>query len=392
MEVRLRIRFTRPALITTVLIFSKGEELVSSGFVALIIYLFIDLNIGIYRTFKKRQGLYYWSMLLGTLGCAIDTTAVILKYFLPNQKNLWPLYLLLILGGWTIYAPAQLLVLYSRLHLVNRDPRLQRCALIMVTVVPALLIIPSWVFDWPAWDPNSNLSALYSPREAIMDRVSQIGYTFAETVLSGIYIWRLTDLLRHKSTVRQRRVMMDLIYANIIAVLLDVLTVCLVFLNKGGVSHPVQTFSYLLKLKLEFLVLNQLMAVAARGLRRGTYAEIRYHYPSFPDRNKSSDSRFWPSKWSLGTSKSNDDDPEIMVLSPSLPKAHGSPNDFNPRYRHDTTRGSVSPMKANFVTSNFRRVGARLEDVDDDDIGVHMWERQHGSGVEVPWFRGDSQA
>ncbi len=372
--------------------FSKGEELVASGFVALIIYLLIDINIGICRTFKKRQGLYYWSMLLGTLGCAIDTIAVILKYFLPNKENLWPVYLLLILGGWTIYAPAQLLVLYSRLHLVNQDPKLQRCALVMVTVVPALLIIPSWVLDWQAWDPNGNLSALYSPREAIMDRVSQIGYTFAETVLSGIYIWRLTELLSLKSTVRQRRVMMDLIYANVIAICLDVLTVCLVFLNKGGVSHPVQTFSYLLKLKLEFLVLNQLMAVAARGLRRGTYAEKRYHYPSFSERNKSTDTRFWSSKWGLGTTKADDDGAEIMILSPALPKAHGSPNDFNLRHDSGTTHGGASPMKTSFATSNVRRVGARLEDVDDDDIGVHMWERHHESGVEVPWFRADGHA
>lgn len=366
--------------------------MVSGGFVALIIYLFVDINIGIYRTFKKRQGLYYWSMLLGTLGCAIDTTAVILKYFIPNKDNLWPLYLLLILGGWTIYAPAQLLVLYSRLHLVNRDPRLQRCALIMVTVVPALLIIPSWVFDWPAWDPNGNLSALYSPREAIMDRVSQIGYTFAETILSGIYIWRVTEILSHKSSVRQRRVMMDLIYANVIAVLLDVVTVCLVFLNKGGVSHPVQTFSYLLKLKLEFLVLNQLMAVAARSSRRGTFAEKRYHYPSVSDRSKSSDSRFWPSRWGLGTAKADGDSTDTVMLSPPLPKVHGSPKDFNLRQGSDTTLGSPIPMKANCGTSNGWRVGAKLEDVDDDDIGVHMWERHHQSGMDVPWFKGDCQA
>ena len=365
--------------------------MVSGGFVALIIYLIVDINIGIYRTFKKRQGLYYWSMLLGTLGCGIDTTAVILKYFLPNKQNLWPLYLLLILGGWTIYAPAQLLVLYSRLHLVNRDPRLQKCALIMVTVVPALLIIPTWVFDWPAWDPNGNLSALYSPREAIMDRVSQIGYTFVETILSGIYIWRVADILNHKTSVRQRRVMLDLIYANVIAVLLDVLTVCLVFLNKGGVSHPVQTFSYLLKLKLEFLVLNQLMAVAARSLRRGTFAEKRYHYPSVSDRSKSSDSRFWTARWGLGIAKAEEDDAETIMLSPPLPKVHGSSKDFNLRRGSETTHESLLPMKPNCATSNGWRVGARLEDVDDDDIGVHMWERHHTSGVEMPWFRKDGQ-
>lgn len=62
--------------------------------------------------------------------------------------------------------------------------------------------------------------------------------------------------------------MTNLIYVNIIAVRLDVLIMVLEFLNQTGISHSVQTFSYILKLKLEFMVLNQFVAVAAQGFRK----------------------------------------------------------------------------------------------------------------------------
>ncbi len=72
--------------------------------------------------------------------------------------------------------------------------------------------------------------------------------------------------------------MLDLIYVNVIIVLFDLLVVILLYLNRVGISHPIQTFSYALKLKLEFVVLNQLMAVAARGLQRESFEERRYHH------------------------------------------------------------------------------------------------------------------
>ena len=74
--------------------------------------------------------------------------------------------------------------------------------------------------------------------------------------------------------------MLDLIYVNVIIVLFDILVVILLYLNQVGISHPIQTFGYALKLKLEFVVLNQLMAVAARGLQREYPEERRYHHSS----------------------------------------------------------------------------------------------------------------
>ena len=70
--------------------------------------------------------------------------------------------------------------------------------------------------------------------------------------------------------------MLDLMYMNILIVAFDILNNVLVYVNRVSTSHPIQLFSYTLKLRLEFIVLIQLMAVAARGYRRQPYEETRY--------------------------------------------------------------------------------------------------------------------
>ena len=89
--------------------------------------------------------------------------------------------------------------------------------------------------------------------------------------------------------------MTDIIYVNIIILALDLLVVILLYLNQTGLSHPIQTFSYALKLKLEFVVLNQLMAVAVRGVRRTNFEERRYLNTNTTD-GFSAECRAWDNK------------------------------------------------------------------------------------------------
>ena len=149
------------------------------------------------------------------------------------------------------------------------------------------------------------------------------GYTLVELILSGIYVWSLLGLLKLKSSIRQRRVMLDLIWVNVIIVLFDILVVILLYLNRVGISHPIQTFSYALKLKLEFVVLNQLMAVAARGLQRESFEERRYHHSSSHDAF-SAECRQWnekrpsdPQQKQPERSDSDHDAPQISSLADS---------------------------------------------------------------------------
>ena len=147
-----------------------GEEQAAAAFVGMAILVVVDINVGMWRVFKKRQGLYYWAMKLGTIACLVDAIGVILKYMVPNSGRIWGLYTAMLLGGWSIYAPAQLLVLYSRLHLINDSPKTQHWVYIMIVSTAFWLIIPTWVVVWPAYDTDPKISSLWSPRDAIVER------------------------------------------------------------------------------------------------------------------------------------------------------------------------------------------------------------------------------
>jgi hypothetical protein len=183
--------------------------------------------------------------------------------------------------------------------------------------------------------------------------------------------------------------MADLLYVNVIAICLDVLTVVLVFFNEGGISHPVQDFSYLLKLKLEFIVLNQLMAVAARGIKSENFAERRYHHPSTQSQSTSPTTARKSSKESLSqditTANSHDSATEIKFSPPTLPKIQGTSHGLASQGYRDTAKGRKWPMKAKFKKHN------DIEEDEEEEIGLHMWEARGKMVLEVPWFREESR-
>ncbi|KAL8890112.1 MAG: hypothetical protein Q9215_002687 [Flavoplaca cf. flavocitrina] len=111
-------------------------------------------------------------------------------------------------------------------------------------------------------------------------RSTRLGFPLAKRIISGIYIHALWRLLGWKPTVRQRCVFLDLIYVNVITILFKILSTLLVYLNQTGTSHSIQVFSYSLKSRLKFIVVNQQMAIAAPGFRLLTFGEKRYHLSS----------------------------------------------------------------------------------------------------------------
>ena len=125
-----------------------GEELAASAFLGMVFLYFIDINISIIRVFKRKKGLYFWSLLLGTWGCVINAIGVICKYLVPNSSYLYGFYTICMMGGWTVFAPMQLMVLYSRLHLVNDSPRIQRCVLIVILSTLLTAVLPTWIVVW----------------------------------------------------------------------------------------------------------------------------------------------------------------------------------------------------------------------------------------------------
>ena len=174
-----------------------GEDIAAGAFVGITLFLVVEVNVLIYRAFKKRQGLYFWSMQLGSLGIFISMLGLILKDFgSPRTDAIWPLYTLFTEAGWATYVTAQSLVLYSRLHLVMQNQKIQRYVFWMILSTIFTFILPTIVVAWPAYNTSDHeMSSVWSPRLAIVDRYTQIGYTITESIISGLYIWSLFRLL-----------------------------------------------------------------------------------------------------------------------------------------------------------------------------------------------------
>ena len=407
-----------------------GEELAATAFIAMTIVLVIEINVEIQRTFKRRKGIYYWAARFGSVGCFLDTVSLILRYLVPNPQLVWPLYTLLATAGWAVFTLAQLTVLYSRLHLVCRNENIQRQVFYIIVVVSPILIIADWITIWPAYNPDPKVTDRWSAPAAIVERIAQLGFSIVEVVINAIYIVSLIRLLKLKSNVRQRRVMVDLIYVVVIATTFDILNIILVYFNRTGISHPIQTFSYALKLRLEFTVLNQLMAVAARGIlkERETFADKRYHYPESVDDCPTSKSLKGQDKNDLENMDlrpsivTTDNDsiqataPTRAILKSSNPAdARGARDDdlqqhrrsspgeestwyfphiktplHNPFPRYSHPRRSSDKCEIVPIKVKRRENGLRSNDQDEPEeetIDIYEWERNAQHILVVPWFR-----
>lgn len=255
-----------------------GEDLGAAAFHAMTFLLVVDINIQIHYAFKRATGIYFWAMQVGSIGCFIDAIGTMMHYLLPDFSRYWALYTFFSTVGWAVYTVAQLTVLYSRLHLVVQNEGVQRMAFWMIVLVSPPLTVADWIVIWPSYNPAGDISGRWSVAAAVVERICQLGFSVVEVIINITYVVGLLSILRRRPTVRQRRVMLDLTYVNVLTMLLDILNIVLVYVNRVGISHPIQTFSYTLKLRLEFITLNQLMAVAARDVYRQTFENRRYHY------------------------------------------------------------------------------------------------------------------
>src|SRR5271156_2539055 len=85
------------------------------AFSTIALYNVIELNAIIFTTFKRRQGLYFWSFIVATWGIVPHTIGFIVSFF--DVTSVWWAPLILISFGWFAMVSGQSMVLYSRLHI-----------------------------------------------------------------------------------------------------------------------------------------------------------------------------------------------------------------------------------------------------------------------------------
>lgn len=221
----------------------------------------LELLVLVWVTFKRRTGLYFWCIVATTIGLVLQTTGYLLKSF----ENSCPVVLVTIICkvGWVSNVTGFSLVLWSRLHLVVRSPTVLRFVLALILIDAVVLHTPIVVFEFGLL---TNHRERYLRPMEVMERIQQTVFTLQETLISSLYIYHTARFLSAGYAIQTRRVVGLLIAVQALVISLDAGLTAFDYMNMFTLKCTVHPFVYAVKLRLEFIVLNQLLAIVKRGL------------------------------------------------------------------------------------------------------------------------------
>jgi hypothetical protein len=249
-------------------------------FIAMAMLCSLELCVLVYSKFRRRTGLYFWSIVVAIFATTLYQWSDMVQYFLIPGEHLW---LLSILGstGYVLYVLSDFLMLYSRLHLVQASPRTLRIVRSVMIAEFLLVTIPDTIL--------AN-GALYLDGWAfpgsIFRRVEIVIYCTVEISLSIVYILHVRRMWSTESSPMVQRVCKDLLYMNILIIILELSNVGIEYSANYALQNcytvhitihatPIhfslirlrQTFLFAYKLKIEIWMLNKLTELAQSTLR-----------------------------------------------------------------------------------------------------------------------------
>jgi len=226
------------------------------------IYNVVELTFMIWAGFKRHADLCFWVYLVATYGVAAYTVGCILKTSVPSAKGYF--YLTLMEVGWMAMVTGQSMVLWSRLHLILRNPFRLKMILWMIIVNAIICHIPKAILTYGT---NTINLVIWGRPYSFYERVQVTIFVIQELIISGIYTSYTSRLMRHGHTTRETPwvgdLMQRLVLVNIVLILLDTTILGLVYAGYHDIQTSYQSFVYSAKLKMEFTILKQLTNLQA---------------------------------------------------------------------------------------------------------------------------------
>lgn len=235
-----------------------------AAFCAVAYWMSIELLVLVYVTFKRRTGIYFWSIVITTIGIVLQATGYLMKEFAQSSPKILTTIICKI--GWVSNVTGFAIVLWSRLHLVVNNTRVLKGVLAMIIINGIVMHTPIVIFEFGLISKHHDL--FIRPME-IMERIQQTVFSLQETIISGLYIYNTARFLNGGYATRTRNVVRLLAGVQALVIGLDAGLTVFDYKNMLTLKCSLHPFVYALKLKLEFIVLNQLLAIVKKGLTPG---------------------------------------------------------------------------------------------------------------------------
>ena len=232
---------------------------------ALALYNALELLLLIFTTFRRHRGLYFWSLVVATVGVFPYCIGFMIGYYrLTSQIASGVLSSV----GWPMLITGQSFVLYSRLGVV-----LGPCNERVLKAVKWMIIIDGIVFHtsttvvmFGAYNAHPNHA--FAQAYKYIEKVQMTGFTIQEFILSGLYVWRTLDILKTSSddwSRRGKRIMRELFIINILIIFMDIALLVVEFQDRHTIEQAIKEVVYSVKLKLEFAILSKLVSITQRN-------------------------------------------------------------------------------------------------------------------------------
>ncbi|GIK01946.1 hypothetical protein Aspvir_005987 [Aspergillus viridinutans] len=240
------------------------ESAFVSVFTTIASYNVIELLVLCFSRFKRRD-VYFWTLLVASLGIIPYNLGLILK--LSNVVHNNNITLTFASIGWYCMVTGQSMVLWSRLHLLIRSRKLLHGILYMIIVNAFVLHIPTTVLAFGANAP-SRPQAFVKGYE-IMERIQLIAFFCQEALLSVLYICKTVEFLKTHVRNRYWGILHQLLVINILIILLDASFVAVQYSGFYAIQVTLKGLVYSVKLKLEYAILGKLVK-AVNAQRKAT--------------------------------------------------------------------------------------------------------------------------
>jgi hypothetical protein len=237
---------------------------------ALALYNAIELLSLILTTFRRYSGLYFYSLLIASIGIIPYVWGYLIGYFRLCDQIAG---LVVSTVGWPAMVTGQSFVLFSRLGilLIPEYPRIHRSVKWMIMIDGAVFHISTTVAFFGAYEYRQNDHFVLAYR--YIEKIQMTGFTVQEFILSGIYIWRTLDIMKTTTMAalsrknRRKRVMIELLSINVWIIIMDVALLAVEYQNRHVIEQCLKGVVYSIKLKLEFAILNKLVAMVDSNAR-----------------------------------------------------------------------------------------------------------------------------
>jgi hypothetical protein len=251
---------------------SLGVAMAIAGFFAIAVYNTFEITICLFSIFRNWRGLYFWSIMVSTLGILVHSIAVLLRFFALAPNLTMCVFTVL---GWWAMVTGQSVVLYSRLGLVASEVWKTRLVGALIVLNFCILHIPVSILFLAS---NAGNPTPYIGAFNVYEKIQLAGFSIQECLISGLYLWEATTTLKPIMAIKGaagRRMIRHLAILFLATVLLDSSLMAAQYTDNFEIQTTFKPVVYSVKLKVEFVILNELLAFCRSCPHNNNFLDVQ---------------------------------------------------------------------------------------------------------------------